>query len=120
MTLFVTVIVNNSGNTNTKMLATILKLLIGVDKVYQPIFLHVYWWKNSNEILAQLQLAQMAPMIIQNIEIQGSAITGEGLEKYLVKEVTKVMFQRICGNFEGLVNVDGIMTSQKYYLLVTR
>ncbi|RIA93442.1 hypothetical protein C1645_819410, partial [Glomus cerebriforme] len=102
---FVTVIAaNDGGNKNTRMLAIILKLLIGADKVYQPIFLHTYWWKNANEVLALLQLAQMAPTIIQNIEIQGTAIVGASLEQYLVKEVTKMMFQRICGNFGGAIN----------------
>src|SRR5438034_8725321 len=98
---FVTVIAaDDSGNKNTKLLAIILKLLIGTDKVYQPIFLHTYWWKNANEVLAQLQLAQMSPVIIKNIEIQGNAIIRGSLEKYLVREVAKIMLRRICGNFD--------------------
>src|SRR5207249_305678 len=41
---FVTVIAeSDSGNVDPKMLASILKLLIGVDKVTQPILLHTYW-----------------------------------------------------------------------------
>ncbi|PKY42427.1 hypothetical protein RhiirA4_397377 [Rhizophagus irregularis] len=102
---FVTVIAaDDSGNKNTKLLAIILKLLIGTDKVNQPIFLHTYWWKNANEVLAQLQLAQMSPVIIKNIEIQGNAIIKGSLEKYLVKEVAKIMLRRICGSFEGAAN----------------
>jgi hypothetical protein len=102
---FVTVIAtNDNGSLDTRMLSIILKLLIGADKVYQPILLHTYWWKNANDVLSQLQLAQMNPIIIQNIEIQGSAIVGGSLEKYLVKEVTKMMLQRICGNLGGAVN----------------
>ncbi|CAB4437490.1 unnamed protein product [Rhizophagus irregularis] len=72
--------------------------------VRQPIFLHSYWWRNANEVLALLQLAQMSPIIIKNIEIQGNAIIRGSIEKYLVKEVTKLMLQRICGNFEGAEN----------------
>src|SRR5947207_10116678 len=87
-----------------KMLETILKLLIGANKAYRPIFLHAYWWKNANEVLAQLQLAQMKPILIQNIDIQGTAIIGGSLEKYLVKEIIKMMFQRICGNLGGTID----------------
>ncbi|PKB92824.1 hypothetical protein RhiirA5_487584, partial [Rhizophagus irregularis] len=102
---FVTVIASKDGEKkNRKMLALILKLLIGDDKIRQPIFIHAYWWKNANEVLAQLQLAQMSPIIIKNIEIQGNAIVRGSLEKYLVKEVTKLMLQRICGNFEVAEN----------------
>ncbi|PKB92419.1 hypothetical protein RhiirA5_508285, partial [Rhizophagus irregularis] len=106
---FVTVIASKDGKKkDRKMLALILKLLIGADKIRQPIFLHAYWWKNANEVLAQLQLAQMSPIIIKNIEIQGNAIIVRGsLEKYLIKEVTKLMLQdlqRICGNFEVAEN----------------
>ncbi|UZO04044.1 uncharacterized protein OCT59_024443 [Rhizophagus irregularis] len=102
---FVTVIASKDGETkNRKMLALILKLLIGADKMRQPIFLHAYWWKNANEVLAQLQLAQMSPIIIKNIEKQGNSIVRGSIEKYLVKEVTKLMLQRICGNFEVAEN----------------
>uniref|UniRef100_U9UXQ3 RZ-type domain-containing protein n=1 Tax=Rhizophagus irregularis (strain DAOM 181602 / DAOM 197198 / MUCL 43194) TaxID=747089 RepID=U9UXQ3_RHIID len=102
---FVTVIASKDGETkNRKMLALILKLLIGADKMRQPIFLHAYWWKNANEVLAQLQLAQMSPIIIKNIENQGNSIVRGSIEKYLVKEVTKLMLQRICGNFEVAEN----------------
>ncbi|PKC65425.1 hypothetical protein RhiirA1_514579, partial [Rhizophagus irregularis] len=102
---FVTVIVSKDGETkNKKMLTIILRLLIGTDKVRQPIFLHSYWWRNANEVLALLQLAQMSPIIIKNIEIQGNSIVRGSIEKYLVKEVTKLMLQRICGNFEGSEN----------------
>ncbi|GES94790.1 hypothetical protein GLOIN_2v1577211 [Rhizophagus clarus] len=102
---FITVIVaNNGGNKNTKLLTSILKLLIGADKVCKPIFLHAYWWKNGNEVLAQLQLAQMFPTIFQNIEIQGNAIIKGSLEKYLVKEVIKLILQLICGSFDDATN----------------
>ncbi|GBB96188.1 hypothetical protein RclHR1_00270034 [Rhizophagus clarus] len=102
---FVTVVAaNDGGSRNTKMLTIILKLLIGADKVYQPILLHTYWWKNANEVLAQLQLALMAPTTIQNIEIRGTGIIGGSFEKYLVKEITKMMFERICGNLRGAAN----------------
>src|SRR5205823_445303 len=50
---FVTVIAaGNSGNVNPKILSSILKLLIGPNKVTRPIFLHAYWWKNASEVLA--------------------------------------------------------------------
>jgi hypothetical protein len=102
---FVTVIASKDGETkNKKTLTIILRLLIGTDKVRQPIFLHSYWWRNSSEVLALLQLAQMSPIIINNIEIQGIAIIRGSLEKYLVKEVSKLMLQRICRNFEGAEN----------------
>ncbi|GBB91806.1 hypothetical protein RclHR1_01920010 [Rhizophagus clarus] len=101
---FVTVIATSNNDVNTKMLASILKLLIGADKVNQPVFIHVYWWKNANEILALLQLAQMSPRTIKNIEIQGSTVTKENLEEYLVKEVTRLMLLQIC-NFKGAVNI---------------
>ncbi|GBC10143.1 hypothetical protein RclHR1_09380003 [Rhizophagus clarus] len=102
---FVTIIVaNNGGSKNTKILSIILKLLVGAEKVYQPILLHNYWWKNANEVLAQLQLAQMSPIIIQNIEIRGNATVKGSIEKYLVKEVTKLILQRICGIFDGTKN----------------
>ncbi|GBC14226.1 hypothetical protein GLOIN_2v1789429 [Rhizophagus irregularis DAOM 181602=DAOM 197198] len=105
---FVTVIASKDAKDgekkNKKMLAYILKLLIGADKIRQPISVHAYWWKNANEVLAQLQLVQMSPIIIKNIEIQGNSIVRGSLEKYLVKEVTKLMLQRICGNFEGAEN----------------
>ncbi|UZO21060.1 uncharacterized protein OCT59_013464 [Rhizophagus irregularis] len=101
---FVTIIASKDGETkNKKMLVLILKLLIG-DKVRKPIFLHAYWWKNGNEVLAQLQLAQMSPIIIKNIEIQGNITVGESLETYLAKELIKLMLQRICGNFKGAEN----------------
>ena len=77
---FVNIIAANDGGNsgiNTKMLATILKLLIGASKSYRPILLHAYWWTNANEVLAQLQLAQMAPVIIQNIKVQSNAIDGK-------------------------------------------
>jgi hypothetical protein len=99
---FVTIIASKDNEMkNKKMLSSILKLLIGADKVRKPIFLHAYWWKNGNEVLAQLQLAQMSPLIIKNIEKQGNVIIGGNLEKHLVKELIKLMLQRICGNFEG-------------------
>ncbi|PKB96958.1 hypothetical protein RhiirA5_506790 [Rhizophagus irregularis] len=81
---FVTVIVSKDGETkNKKMLTIILRLLIGTDKVRQPIFLHSYWWRNANEVLALLQLAQMSPIIIKNIEIQGNSIVrGTNLWKF--------------------------------------
>ncbi|PKC05361.1 hypothetical protein RhiirA5_485721 [Rhizophagus irregularis] len=102
---FVTVIVSKDGEKkNKKMLTLILRLLIGTDKMCQPIFLHSYWWRNANEVLALLQLAQISPIIIKDIEIQGNAIVRGSLEKYLIKEVTKLMLQRICGNFEGSEN----------------
>ncbi|RIA99608.1 hypothetical protein C1645_849990 [Glomus cerebriforme] len=102
---FVTVIAaNNSENKNTKLLALILKLLIGTNKANQPIFLHTYWWKNANEVLALLRLVQMSPIVIKNIKIQGNAIVSGNLEKYLVKEVTKIMLQQICGNFKDALN----------------
>ncbi|RGB23297.1 hypothetical protein C1646_774713 [Rhizophagus diaphanus] len=71
-----TIAANDRGSKNTKMLTTILKLLI----------------------------ALMAPRTIQNIEIRGTGIIGRSFEKYLVKEITKLMFQRISGNFEGAAN----------------
>src|SRR5439155_8626681 len=84
----------------------ILKLLIGANKAYQPIFLHAYWWKNANEVLAQLQLAQMAPVIIQNIKVQSNTIAGTSIEKHLINEITKIMLQRICGNLKGAHLID--------------
>ncbi|CAB4390800.1 unnamed protein product [Rhizophagus irregularis] len=101
-----TIAANDGGSKNTKMLTTILKLLIGADKVYQPIFLHTYWWKNATEVLAQLQLALMAPTAIQNIEIRGTGIIGSSFEKYLVKEITKMMFQRIFGGADNVHFID--------------
>jgi hypothetical protein len=98
---FVTVIASRHCEIkNKKILASVLKLLIGADKVRQPIFLHEYWWKNAKEVLAQLQLVKMSSIVIKNIEIRGNAIAGGSLEKHLVKEVTKLMLLRICGNFE--------------------
>ncbi|PKC14796.1 hypothetical protein RhiirA5_495093 [Rhizophagus irregularis] len=103
---FITVITTtNNEHKNTKLLASILKLLIGVDKVNQPIFLHIYWWKNANEILSLLQLAQMFPQIIKDIEIQGRSIAKENLEYHLVKEVTRLMLLQICRDFKGAVNI---------------
>ncbi|PKY59724.1 hypothetical protein RhiirA4_482717, partial [Rhizophagus irregularis] len=105
---FVTIIASKDGETkNKKMLASILKLLIG-DKTRKPIFLHAYWWENGNEVLAQLQLAQMSPMIIENIEIQGNVTAGGNFEKHLVKELIKLMLQQIRGNFEGAGNSHSI------------
>ncbi|GES94812.1 hypothetical protein GLOIN_2v1481157 [Rhizophagus clarus] len=102
---FVTVVAaNDGGSENIKMLSIILKILIGADKVYQPILLHIYWWKNANEVSAQLQLALMAPTTIQNVEIRGTGIIERSFEKYLVKEITKMMFERICGNLRGAAN----------------
>ncbi|RIA92696.1 hypothetical protein C1645_804473 [Glomus cerebriforme] len=101
---FVTVIAAKDS-VNKKLLALILKLLIGTDKVLQPFFLHAYWWKNANEVLAQLKLAQMFPAIIKNIEIQENDIVRGSPEKYLVKEVTEILLQQICGNFEGTANI---------------
>src|SRR4051794_6017887 len=100
---FVNVIATNSKNVDPKILASILKLLVGADKVTQPILLHTYWWRNSNEILAQLQLAQLVPEIIQNID-QGNVIVEEGLERYITKEIIKMMLQKICENLDDADN----------------
>ncbi|GES90916.1 hypothetical protein GLOIN_2v1785271 [Rhizophagus clarus] len=102
---FVTIIASKDGETkNKKLLTSILKLLIGADKVRKPIFLHAYWWKNGNEVLALLQLAQMSSKIIENIENQG-IVTGD-LEKHLVKELIKLMLRQICDSAANSHSID--------------
>ena len=46
----------------------------------------------------------MAPEIIQNIEDQGGVIAEKSLERHLVREITKMMLQKICVELEGAKN----------------
>ncbi|CAG8807146.1 12470_t:CDS:2, partial [Gigaspora margarita] len=62
---FVTVMVaNDADKKDSDLLAKLVQLYIGKDKAFDPVLLHIYWWKHSNVISADLQLAQMCPSVI--------------------------------------------------------
>ncbi|CAG8524386.1 6565_t:CDS:2, partial [Gigaspora margarita] len=62
---FVTVMVENDvDKKDSELLAKLVQLYIGKDKAFDPVLLHIYWWKHSNVISADLQLAQMCPSVI--------------------------------------------------------
>ncbi|CAG8791364.1 15245_t:CDS:10, partial [Gigaspora margarita] len=68
---FVTVMVaNNADKKDSELFAKLVQLYIGKDKAFDPVLLHIYWWKYSNVISADLQLAQMCPSIINEFMLK--------------------------------------------------
>ena len=73
-----------------KLLKFILERRLGVDNVLNPIRLHLYWWKNSSSVLAELALAQIisSDVIAQmEKEKENKILIGIEFEKRLVEQV---------------------------------
>ncbi|CAG8439539.1 3367_t:CDS:10 [Acaulospora colombiana] len=98
---FVTIAsVSDGGKNGVELLSLLLRQLLGEEKIRDPVLLHVYWWINSNTILADLQLAQMCPSIVQDFSSRNTNYT---FEEFLIQEVTTMMLNKVCGNsIEGI------------------
>ncbi|CAH1767289.1 15726_t:CDS:2, partial [Entrophospora sp. SA101] len=91
---FVAVVSSNdsAGNRNPKVLSFLLQRLMGEEKFLDPVFLHAYWWRNSNTVLAEFQLTQICPMVISKITACNNS---ESFEHSLVREIAGIMLQNI-------------------------
>ncbi|CAG8820665.1 32276_t:CDS:1, partial [Racocetra persica] len=90
---FITFIVaNDADKKDSELLARLLRQHIGKDKVLDPVLLHIYWWKSSNIISADLQLAQMCPSAINEFTQEMPDIS---FEEFLVDKVIKTMLDKI-------------------------
>ncbi|KAF0550870.1 e3 ubiquitin-protein ligase [Gigaspora margarita] len=88
---FVTVIIaNDADKKNSELLSKLLLLYIGKDKVFDPV-LHIYWWKHSNVISADLQLAQMCPSVINEFMHERPDVLSE---EFPVDKVIKMMLDK--------------------------
>ncbi|CAG8839519.1 41261_t:CDS:2, partial [Gigaspora margarita] len=89
---FVTVMVaNDADKKDSELFAKLVQLYIGKDKAFDPVLLHIYWWKHSNVILADLQLVQMFPTVINEFADEGPDVS---FEEFLVDKVIKIMLDR--------------------------
>ncbi|CAG8571195.1 9728_t:CDS:2 [Gigaspora rosea] len=89
---FVTVMVaNDADKKDSELLAKLVQLYIGKDKAFDPVLLHIYWWKHSNVISADLQLAQMCPSVINEFMREGPDVS---FEEFLVDKVIKMMLDK--------------------------
>ncbi|KAF0487084.1 e3 ubiquitin-protein ligase [Gigaspora margarita] len=89
---FVTVMVaNDADKKDSELLAILVQLYIGKDKAFDPVLLHIYWWKHSNIISADLQLAQMCPTVINEFMREGPDIS---FEEFLVDKVIRMMLDK--------------------------
>ncbi|CAG8435114.1 11795_t:CDS:10, partial [Scutellospora calospora] len=90
---FVTVIVANDADMkDPNLLEKLLQQLIGRTNVLDPVLLHIYWWKHSNVVSANLQLAQMCPLAITEFVRERSDIT---FEEFLIDKVIKTKLDQI-------------------------
>ncbi|RHZ88865.1 hypothetical protein Glove_21g49 [Diversispora epigaea] len=65
-------------------------------KIPNPIRLHTFWWKSSEAMLAELQLAVMCPEIIKTImSLKNEEIVGFNFEAYILETVIDTMMERI-------------------------
>ncbi|CAG8724818.1 15215_t:CDS:2, partial [Acaulospora morrowiae] len=101
---FVTIVSAIDGENNRELLSSLLRQLLGEEKMYDPVLLHAYWWINSSTILTDMQLAQMCPSIVKDFTSRGSRFS---FEEFLVHEITTMMLNKICGK-----DVDGINSHQ--------
>ncbi|CAG8632718.1 32956_t:CDS:2, partial [Racocetra persica] len=69
---FISVICSNEPGykktKKTQIMSLIFKWLLGLEKVLNPILLHIFWWNNSSNILVKFQLAQMCSNVSKMIE----------------------------------------------------
>ncbi|CAJ0639633.1 1969_t:CDS:2 [Entrophospora sp. SA101] len=83
---------SSAGNRNLKVLSFLLQRFMGEEKFLDPVFLHAYWWRNSNTVLAEFQLTQICPMVISKITACNNS---ESFEHSLVREIAGIMLQNI-------------------------
>ncbi|CAG8831654.1 14052_t:CDS:1, partial [Cetraspora pellucida] len=76
----------------SELLARLLQQHIGKDKVLDPVSLHIYWWKSSNIISADLQLAQLCPSAINEFAQEKQDVS---FEEFLVDKVIKMTLDKI-------------------------
>ncbi|CAG8807890.1 34630_t:CDS:2, partial [Racocetra persica] len=67
-------------------------LYTGKDKVFDPVVLHIYWWKYSNVLLAAVQLTQLCPSVINEFLQKMPGVT---FEIFLVDKVIEMMLDKI-------------------------
>ncbi|CAG8813851.1 12062_t:CDS:2 [Gigaspora margarita] len=84
-------VANDADKKDSELLAKLVQLYIGKDKALDPVLLHIYWWKHSNVISADLQLAQMCPSVINEFTREGQ---DGSFEECLVNKVIKMMLDK--------------------------
>ncbi|CAG8562549.1 11938_t:CDS:10 [Diversispora eburnea] len=90
---FVTVVSSILGEKkDVKLLSLILQQLLDEEKINDPVYLHVYWWTNSSTILADFQLAQLCPTIINDLPEERANNT---FEDFPIQEVTTIMLNKL-------------------------
>ncbi|CAG8448567.1 1498_t:CDS:10 [Acaulospora colombiana] len=98
---FVSVIAyNEPGNKDPDILEFVFTRRLGTEKILNPVILHTYWWKHGNSILAELQLAQMIPSIIMQIN-EAEVTEDSAFERFLVEEASRIMLERIGDSSKG-------------------
>ncbi|CAG8541918.1 7651_t:CDS:2, partial [Acaulospora colombiana] len=71
-------------------------------QIPNPVRLHVFWWENSESVLAELQLMLMCPEVVKIITSAKTAeITDYDFEAYLLEEIVNIFMKRI-----GLINTN--------------
>ncbi|RHZ80791.1 hypothetical protein Glove_132g18 [Diversispora epigaea] len=108
---FVTVISSIDGDKkDVKLLSLILRQLLGENRINDPVYLHVYWWTNSNIILENFQLAQMCPTIVNDFSERRANYT---FQDFLIQEVTIMMLNKLSEIKVENINVHQIDQWQK-------
>jgi hypothetical protein len=67
------------------------------DNILNPVRLHLFWWKNSSSILAELALAQISPHVIKQFDTENdeNKLLGIEFEKYLVEQAIRELLNII-------------------------
>ncbi|CAJ0628335.1 12323_t:CDS:10 [Entrophospora sp. SA101] len=91
---FITVVSSNdsAGNRKPEIFRFLLQNHMGKNKILNPVFLHAYWWRNANTVLAEFQLIQISPMVIDKI---AECDNSESFEYLLVNKIAAIMLRKI-------------------------
>ncbi|CAG8460377.1 17990_t:CDS:10, partial [Racocetra fulgida] len=92
---FVSPIYGNNPNDNCVFLSWIISHHMG-QKIPNPIKLHMYWWKNAEFALAELQLSLLCPIVIEEMLDLGFDESRElNFEEHLLDQISKMMIEKL-------------------------
>ncbi|CAG8452161.1 3664_t:CDS:10, partial [Acaulospora colombiana] len=93
---FVIISSSNAGysqESDAKLLHFLLSLSCEGDVLNDPIRLHMFWWKNSDAIISELELARMCPSIIELYNEDHKKDDNFG--SYLIDKVCRIMIEKL-------------------------
>ncbi|CAG8685032.1 7061_t:CDS:2, partial [Dentiscutata heterogama] len=85
----------NTGHVNesdVKLLEFIFRRLCNNEIINDPVKLHIFWWDNSDSIIAGLELARMCSSIT---ELESNLAEGDHFGDYVINEIAKLMLGKI-------------------------